>query len=767
MSQKNRNRRPKPTRPILRLEQLEDRTLLSGNVTAVLTPTGVLNIMDDNANNNITISQPTAGDIRVAGTFIPGTKTTPPDMTTVNNFASVDFLIEDVPLSGITINMGRGGNDTVSVNGGTTGIRLANNLLFYGPGVNGQTGNDTFSATGISANAITVSTTNATTANITLNNLNAGAVYVTSGTGKTNVSMDNSNNGKGSSLKVGTIRVDESKSTANNSSINISNFSSIGQLNVVGGSGKDPISVTNSNITNFLFTSPPSGGGHVTFDGNTARTGNITVGSGTTLDASKDTITGPLGWTITVGAADTTAVDNVTVNNDNVTAGPLTVNVLDDGPVYWAPPDDKHPNGQVLPSSNLSVNNNTVAKAVTINAGNYFQTVTVGTTGTSLNSTIGTNSQTVQYNNKISGNENITVGDFFSPNPPIPALPASSFLLAGTAGSLHNLTIGNNAAGGVSQAAIVAGNLTVSVGDNAGAVTVVRPTGGSDSVTVGDNSGPVTVTGTDTAADKVALTEDIEVGTNPNPKVSIPVTVGGSLAASGSGSWTQTIAVGDNVSLNVSSSVVGSQTIEAGNSDSVTVTSASVGSSSITAGDNASISVSGVTATSGDVSVIAGLSSTLISLDKITANHGQVFVQADDGAAVIGVTNTTASYMQILNGNGSTYFDLEHDNLSTGTADFSSAAFGMDLETGTGNNIIYMNALNVLDGMFVTCNSQYGTSFDTVFVNSVVSDFGTIDGGSAGVNPNPPFDTANVYIDVNPGTSLGFNVINFSGYPTI
>src|SRR5690348_7801726 len=91
------NRRFNRLRKLLRLEALEDRTLLSGVVSAVEDPlSGVLSITGDNGNNAITLSQVSPGVLRVAGDVnippFPGR----PDVTSVDSVAYHDFILASI-----------------------------------------------------------------------------------------------------------------------------------------------------------------------------------------------------------------------------------------------------------------------------------------------------------------------------------------------------------------------------------------------------------------------------------------------------------------------------------------------------------------------------------------------------------------------------------------------------------------------------------------------------------------------------------------------
>jgi hypothetical protein len=99
MMQRNRTSRISPLRRTLNVEALEDRTLLTGAVTAILAPSGTLQITGDAADNHFTIApSPVAGHVRVSGT--PGT------FTAINGVGSVDILSRD--LTDITMTLLQG-----------------------------------------------------------------------------------------------------------------------------------------------------------------------------------------------------------------------------------------------------------------------------------------------------------------------------------------------------------------------------------------------------------------------------------------------------------------------------------------------------------------------------------------------------------------------------------------------------------------------------------------------------------------------------------
>src|SRR5262249_3354144 len=139
------------------LEILDDRTLLSGNVTALLNPTtGLLTIAGDIGNNRITIApSPIAGDIRVSG----DTVVTPPpnpgvDTTTVNSVQFTDFVSSSITSISITMQngvvspLGVQPNHSITIKNLTPGnITVPGNLT-----ITGGTANDTISITNYTSN---------------------------------------------------------------------------------------------------------------------------------------------------------------------------------------------------------------------------------------------------------------------------------------------------------------------------------------------------------------------------------------------------------------------------------------------------------------------------------------------------------------------------------------------------------------------------------------------------------------------------------------
>src|SRR5262249_11955133 len=111
MMQKNRKGRIAPVRPILNVEALEERALLTGHsgvVTAMLdVKTGILMLQGDNGNNQFSIApSPVAGKIRVAGK----------GLTAISGTSFVDFTLSSI--TDIQINL-LNGQENVMIMGFT------------------------------------------------------------------------------------------------------------------------------------------------------------------------------------------------------------------------------------------------------------------------------------------------------------------------------------------------------------------------------------------------------------------------------------------------------------------------------------------------------------------------------------------------------------------------------------------------------------------------------------------------------------------------
>ena len=289
-----------------------------------------------------------------------------------------------------------------------------------------------------------------------------------------------------------------------------------------------------------------------------------------------------------------------------------------------------------------------------------------------------------------------------------------------TIGGYPTITVGPTAAS-VTVSTTVGGNQVVYVGANSGAVAVSGVVGGTQQLTVGDNSGGVTVSSV------VTGTQSVTVGSNSGP-----VTISGSAA---SANYT----VGDNTSLSDSATSPGDVTIMGTTGDTITVTSTSLGSLSVTTPDaDNTITVQGpLTVTNGGVTINGGTTATVL-VDSVTATndplgYGVVIntasIAPDEGAISVQVSNTTATSLTINNEDGDTAFSLFNDTLGIGSVP-PQTGWGLTLNSGNGNNTLYMSSLTVSNGLMI----GFGSGVNIVYSADVVADYGMIDGGSSGAN---------------------------------
>jgi hypothetical protein len=719
-------------------------TMLNGNDTVIING-GAAGL---DIPNNINITAGTGADTFTLNGGTGGIVANNINITSGNTTAgngNTKVSLTNTTAGGVTINTGTGA-DTVSANGGKVGTMTVNTGVgTANDSVTVQNFTSVGSSPGIGKLAITTAD-------------GTNTISVTN----TTMTTDSIIAGNGSdTITVNSPQILTSSTISSGSGNDTISFTSA-SAGIVGKAATTITATTgNNHITasgnfNTLSVTTGGGGGAVTFDNSTAVSAKITDGGGAnTVDVSNDIVTGAAGLQVGVGTtAGNTGLNTITVNNDtvsgasglivnvglaghtnpgtdNVTAtgdtvsGPMTVAVADDGPQYWS--TTPAPNGTVLPSSNLTLGKDSVGGLLTASAGNFFRNVTVGQDNStnfvsagSLSATIGSgspltsNSQTVLFNTHVSGAETINVGNFFATQPPIPALvQQSSFTLNGNAGSL-SLTVGANAKGGVSQNATVSGTEGVSVGDNAGNVTVLRPTGGNDSVSVGNNAGSVSVSGTDTVGPTGAFTESVTVLNGSAG----PVTVSGDLKTTGTASWTETVSVGNNVAdggVVVSVNVAGSETVGVGTGASkVTVSGTVTGAQSVTIGSgsaNAGNSISGSAAslgvTLGDNDTLS-VSSTIAGNETINGGNGDnvtVTSPSVGGAesltflanATVNVSPTapgTVSSLGIMTGDGA--------NITVSGVTASAASNAVNIGAGNGATISVSNVTATNDSVTVT-----------------------------------------------------------------
>lgn len=819
-----------PTRRIPCLEALEDRTLLSGNVLAALGPTpanptaqpGDLNIVGDIGNNAIHIFEYNSfgvNELRVAGdvSFVPF-----PSVTSVNGVGFTDFALSSVSRINITM---LNGNDSVIIGENGTPpapIPVGGNPGFI-PGliipgnitINAGSGVDTFRITGTNtplvpaggtistANIITITATGPGADNVKLTTVHAGQASIVLGTGNDTVDVGASTLGSlGITTQTGgneTITVHDSPGvfpvrpsigllnisavTTGNDTITVNN-DSIGRASITAGTGKNTITVTNSEFTT---TAGPVPALNIIDDVGGSALQTVTLSNDSFVDIAHPTLTG---------------------GNVSITVG--------NGPQYW---DKTH----LLPGSTFTMNKVTGMGTATINLGNFFENVTLGDNtadsigAKNLNLTVGDNANNVLLNQVVTGADNITVGSYAvapgSPLPPPPAVPPSAVSLNGSAGSL-SLTVGSNYAT-ITQAKLVAGAETIKVGDNAGNVTITRPSAGPSMITVGNNAGNVTVNGTDTGKNNEtivvgtgagsvnvhgavgqdesitvgdnfgSITVDVTVGRNEtvtagngNGSVNVTSAVGGTQTVSvgngtgavnvfggttdevytfgdghtiglGGNASSLTINLGNNDTLTVGTTVTGAvlitpintATATGGNNDTINVASPSVGSLTIQGNTNAA----NPPVTTGFQNVTINVTGVVANTGGVTGPGNDITIMVGDNAVSISVTNSISNNLTVSSGNGitanngSSFIFLSGDMIEN----------DLNVNTAGGNNTVALESLTALDALF----SSLGTGINTVFAMGVTSLFGNIDGGSGG---------SSVYYDL--GGNSGFTTTGFAGY---
>ena len=852
----SRQQRVRNSRRMISLEHLEDRRLLSGNVTAVLNPTtGALAIQGDigaplaGGNNSIslfTYTQPGTGltELRVQGNTLislpPTLPPTLPDVTTVNGSSFNDFDLSRV--TSIGINLGTGNDSVYLGNAKSTpvgpigpvnsGFAVPGNLTigFATLGTAGA-GNEIVSSTGITANQLNITSTNTSgTSTFGLTNTTAGGSIISAGTGVDKLTLTGG--------AIGTTVLTTAGNA--NDTIAVSGFptpapgkTGLGQLSITEGNGNNNVSVTGSTLTALQGVGGPTTPGINLGNGNNTvvvgvspagpagpnsvsvvNAANITVGNGNNsvnfngssfgssivkagngvnqISVSNDSITKIGGLSLTNGTGSATGASSINVNSDIVTLGPVsiasgvggtnlqTVNVnadtiggaltvnLGDGPVYFSSPPPT-----ALPfSSFTATGHDTVGGAANITLGANFKNVSVGDSSLanelvapSLNLTIGATADVVSIFTAISGAETISTGAFETF--PTPTIPASSFILQGTAGSL-NLNVGANAVT-ATQAAIVTGNETLVFGNNDGAVSAVRPTSSGDSITVGNNVGSVTITGIDNGpASLLPYTETILIGNGITGVISI----GGALNNNGTQNVTigtndnnagnvlsttvgvnQTVGVSDNTTLTVSSNVTGNQNITGTTGDTLAASGTIGGNQTITTpstGTNDSITDTSPSAANVTIQNL-GTNATVV-VNGVNVAGGDITVTNGDNAVLVEVAGSTALALTVSGGNGSpanapnSFYVLYNDTILGDP----SSGLGLTFNVLNGNNTVEIVGLSVLDGMFV----NGGTGINTFFVQGTAADYGFVNGGTG---------PANNYYDLG-GNSDTWITGGFNGY---
>jgi hypothetical protein len=635
-----------------RLEALEDRTLLSGNVLATLNPTtGALTITGDIGNNAIHIWVPNpspipgvpllrvSGDTILAFTLPP----TPPDFTSVNAVSYTDFTLSSVTSISVTMLAGK---DSVKIGttpaGAPAGFDIPNNISITAAG-----GSDTFNVenvgnTGVGAppghllSRVTIINTGGNNT-VLVNNVVAGEVDVTTAGGNDAITYQGLDD-------IGTAKIltgngnDNIKVTPN--PVLALRPQAVGLLSILTGDGNNSILVNTTlgvmsaaagNGNNVVNVASPSmlvatvkvgnGINSISLDNSVMNTASITAGTGSTsIDVSNDIIKGPsLIVSDGVGGAGT---QKLTLVNDLFTGGGNLTVTAGDGP------------GLLLMSNDKGIG------TATITVGRFFGAVTVGDSpatfvgAKTLSVTVGDAAGIITLNTQIAGAETLTAGNglVLGGGGAVTVNGAAASLVI-TLGDTHNLTVTGN----YNSLAIGVGNSnTVTVSAN------VTPT------TNPSNSGAITITG----LDSVNVTVN---GVGPTPHMSaltVTLTTNATVLVSGVDTGGDIIiSVANNPqSLGVINTASNNLTITAGTGLGGTGSSYILVQGALV-NNNLSINTSN-TGTSGDGNYTLALIGTLV-LDAL-------FAQLGGGVSTVFSQNVTALFGNIDGGAGSssTFFDL-------------------------------------------------------------------------------------------------------------
>jgi len=775
-------------------------TPLTPVITASTTTANIITITGGNAtagngNENITLTNVTAGSVRVT----TGTGNDSVSMTGAN-------------VGTVIINTGTAGNDTVSLTSspGDTTPPLPRPAF----------GQVSITTAGCN-DSITVGGGTAATA------VTSGNVSIVAGDGNNTIKV-----GAGDTLKNLSITALNGNNTIDVGAAAPAPLTTLLAATIGTGNGVNTIRFRNSNITSASITNGTGNGTSIDFSNNT-----VTVAAGLVMSSNT-----PL-----LAAA---ANNTITIIGNTFTGGGAVTATIGDGNTYFTVPSPNNPNLAVIPTATFSsfvMTGDSGIGTATINLGRNFKTVTVGSdlatnvvNAANLTLNVNTGADIVNVNTNVPGTENITVldmvtipggaaaGDFF-PTPP-------TVSVAGTAGAL-GLTVGNGAKT-VTQAATVTGTETVNIGNALTialnlptAVSILRPTAGASNITIGNNWNSISVTGADAVGspNQLIASEVMVVGTGA-----------GSITVSGSLSGNENLTIGDNFgSFNVSVSVGNDQTINAGNGSngsatvsssvgrdqfitigngnlSVTVTSPVVRDQTISVGaGNGAINISGGTrnelftfgngprsvtisgAISGTHTVNLGNNITLN--DTVVAPGGTIIQPTVPGGAsgsvvtvgpvagpalaegpvtivvgpssavtvqnlaITGALNVTmgdlAVSLFIFSSSVSTDLNvtmgLGIDGVSQTFVWMQNVIVGNDLTMNAGANggnfTVYLVGLNILDQLTINLGAVAGGT-NMVFAQNVECFFGNIDGGNS---------TSDIFFDL--GGNLGFTTSGFEG----
>ncbi len=322
-----RKRRTVPPRRVLGLEVLEDRSLLSGNVTATLSNTGTLVINGDAGNNAIQILPDPFGptkSIRVVAEQWPGISDEWAG-TTVNNgqFATFDMTT----FGDILINF-QDGNNLLNIDGP---LPLANGLLGSLTIVAGK-GSNTLMINNLKANSMILNAAGPGNDRVHLTNVTASKMaMVTTGQGTDTAVVTN--------INTDTLTINTGLGP-NNDYVRVVGGSTIGTLTINAGDGDQNVGIEDTTISKGLTVNVGQHSNYVEIQRNTIQNGaNITIGQGgknnqNVLINDNIFLQGDLNLTVgdglDSGSATVVALgrNKLATGTANVTIGNNTANVL-------------------------------------------------------------------------------------------------------------------------------------------------------------------------------------------------------------------------------------------------------------------------------------------------------------------------------------------------------------------------------------------------------------------------------------------------------
>jgi hypothetical protein len=686
----------RPSRRILSLEVLEERTLLSGNVVASLNPmTGVLTIQGDIGNNAIHIFAPVpspipgvpllsvAGDQVLNFTLPPK----PPDFTSVNSVAVSNATLSSA--TSLNVNM-LGGNDSIKIgttpSGTPAGFTLPQNIV-----ITAQGGNDTFAVENVGNNKIVITNPGGNNS-VLVKNDTTGEVDTTTG------------NGNDSVLVTGTSTIGTTKIVTGNGNDTVlvnatPNLAlrpqAFGVLSIVSGDPTSSGGVTQTvtgTTAGIVTMVSGNGNANLTLNNTSLIAGSIVTGSagGThNISVNGNTVTGSAGLSVAAGPANQQVIS---VNGDTFTGGGnLNVNAGNGG-IYW---DLTKPSPFPI-TGNASIFTSVGSTGIgtaNINLGTDFFATAMADSVKNLLLNVGNNWGVIDLNNAVAGDETITVGSQVAPGAPFP-----TFVDNDTVSGNQTITIGSAQPSGTNAAA---GPTSANVIINSGGADKTFTFGDNLNITLGGSATSLTVAS--------GNNNNLVVNTNVNPANNVAV----------------------NTTTNPTDNThTGAITITGGNANNVTINGASLApqasSMTITLGSGATVLTNGVQ-TTGDQSVTVGNNPVSVAAVNTNSNN-------------LNITTGTAAP-----GTGSTFLLVQgakvNNNLTVNAPGSPSGTLA------DGNVTLALINTQVLDALF----AALGGGVNTAFAQNLSALFGNIDGGGSG---------SSVYLDLggNSGfTTSGFS----------